>query len=40
VVLLQTSGPPRYYSALFGIEVDLKTALELATIDRAAELRG
>jgi hypothetical protein len=31
---------PRYYSALFGIEVDLKTALELAAIDRAAELRG
>ena len=31
---------PRYYSALFGVEVDLKTALELASIDRAAELRG
>ena len=31
---------PRYYSALFGIEVDLKTALELAAIDKAAELRG
>ena len=31
---------PRYYSALFGTEVDLKTALELAAIDRAAELRG
>jgi len=25
---------------LFGIEVDLKTALELAAIDKAAELRG
>jgi hypothetical protein len=31
---------PRYYSALFGTEVDLKMALELADIDRAAELRG
>ena len=31
---------PRYYSALFGVEVDLKTALDLAAIDRAAELRG
>jgi len=31
---------PRYYSALFGTPVDLKTALELAAIDRAAELRG
>ena len=31
---------PRYYSALFGTDVDLKTALELAAIDRAAELRG
>ena len=30
---------PRYYSALFGTPVDLKTALELAAIDRAAELR-
>ena len=29
-----------YYSALFGIEVDLNTALELADIDRAAKLRG
>jgi hypothetical protein len=31
---------PRYYSALFGTDVDLKTALELASIDRAVELRG
>ena len=31
---------PRYYSALLGTPVDLKTALELAAIDRAAELRG
>jgi hypothetical protein len=31
---------PRYYSALLGTPVDLKTALELASIDRAAELRG
>ena len=29
-----------YYSALFGIEVDLNTALELADIDRAAIIRG
>ena len=32
--------PPRYYSVLFRTDVDLKTALELASIDRAAELRG
>ncbi len=30
----------RYYSALFGIEVDLNTALELADIDSLAKLRG
>ena len=29
-----------HYSALFGIEMDLNTALELADIDRAAKLRG
>jgi hypothetical protein len=28
------------YSALFGAKVDVNTALELAAIDRAAELRG
>lgn len=30
----------RYYSALSGVEIDLKTALELAAIDKAAELSG
>jgi hypothetical protein len=29
-----------YYSALSGTAVDLNTALELAAIDRTAELRG
>ena len=29
-----------YYSALFGIEMDLNMALELTDIDRAAKLRG
>jgi len=35
-----TSPEGRYYSALSGVEIDLKTALELAAIDKAAELSG